>query len=357
MTKTKDSVSQQSNENNGYMIGTNYGNIYKGMDYVDVRNLCLDLIEEEVNKAKQIALEEAKRRDSELITLILEKAASVNISPDSIMAAMEEPALQFDIIEAERSYIKYGTEELKGLLANLIVKRIKESNHSLLQIALGEAIKTSSMLLPTQINCLGLKFVLNHTYRTTVNSYEALAEYLNNCIIPIYEHGVSEKLSEFQHLSYTRCATISVASSCLENIFTKKYTGLFFKGFDEQSLTASDNKNILSLYPTLFTTCLNDDKKLQLNAINYDSLTKLFEQFGVEELYKKHIQELFNSNKMNEKEVKEKILEICPKMEHIFKYWNSTPIAKLNLSSVGIIIGAFAVENITKEVFDLSIWI
>jgi hypothetical protein len=52
-----------------------------------------------------------------------------------------------------------------------------------------------------------------------------------------------------------------------------------------------------------------------------------------------------------------KILEICLKMEHIFKYWNSTPIAKLNLSSVGIIIGAFAVENITNDVFDLSIWI
>lgn len=45
------------------------------------------------------------------------------------------------------------------------------------------------------------------------------------------------------------------------------------------------------------------------------------------------------------------------KEKHIFKYWNSTPIAKLNLSSVGIIIGAFAVENITNYVFDLSIWI
>lgn len=44
-------------------------------------------------------------------------------------------------------------------------------------------------------------------------------------------------------------------------------------------------------------------------------------------------------------------------MEHIFKYWNSTQIAKLNLSSVGIIIVAFAVENITNDVFDLSIWI
>ena len=44
-------------------------------------------------------------------------------------------------------------------------------------------------------------------------------------------------------------------------------------------------------------------------------------------------------------------------MEHIFKYWNSTPIVKLNLSSVGIIIGAFAVENITNDVLDLSIGI
>lgn len=261
MNKTKDNLNQQIEENNGNVIGTNNGNVYYGMNYADVRSLCLDLISEEINKAKQVALVEAKKRDEDLVSQILEKCANANIKPDDMMSAFKEPALQLDFIEAEKAYIKYGTNELKDLLSNLILKRIKEPNHNLLQIALGEAIKTSPLLLPSQINCLGLKFILTHTKRIDVTNHISLANYLNKYVIPIYQNGVSEKKSEFQHLSYTRCATISSFSTNLENSFLIAYTGLFVKGFDEQSLTPIGNEQSKELYPTLFTQCLNNDKK------------------------------------------------------------------------------------------------
>ena len=222
MSKSKDSVNQQVEENNGNIIGNNNGVVYYGMNYADVRNLCLDLIGEEINKAKQVALIEARKRDDDLISQILEKCANANIKPEDMMKVLEEPALQLDFIEAEKAYIKYGTSELKDLLSNLIVKRIKEQNHNLLQIALGEAIKTAPLLLPSQINCLGLKFILGHTKRLDINSHHSFAEYLIKYVIPIYEQGISEKYSEFQHLSYTRCATISIASNSLEDIFLKE---------------------------------------------------------------------------------------------------------------------------------------
>lgn len=227
----------------------------------------------------------------------------------------------------------------------------------MLQIALGEAIKTSPLLLSSQINCLGLKFILSHTQNRFINSYVSLAEYLNKYVIPIYEHGVSQKESEFQHLSYTRCATLSVVSSSLESTFLDAYTGLFFKGFDEKSLTPINGEKSNILYPTLFTLCLNDSTKLQINAINVEHLNKLFETINVKESHKKYILSLFNSNKMSTKEVKEKIIENIPKMDKIFKYWQDTLISHITLSSVGIIIGAFAAENITNNAFDLSIWI
>lgn len=120
MSKTKNSVNQQVEENYGNMMTTNNGVVFYGMNYLDVKNLCLDLVSEEINKAKQVALIEAKRRDSELVTQILEKCANANITPNDIMSAFEEPALQLDFIEAEKSYIKYGTVELKNLLSNLL---------------------------------------------------------------------------------------------------------------------------------------------------------------------------------------------------------------------------------------------
>ena len=357
MNKKIDSVNQQVEENNGNIIGNNNGVIFYGMNYADVRNLCLDLIGEEINKAKQVALVEAQKRNDDLVSQILKKCANANIKPDDMMRAFVEPSLQLDFIEAEKAYIKYGTTELKDLLSHLIVKRIKEPNHNLLQIVLGEAIKTSPLLLPSQINCLGLKFILGHTRRLTVNSHSSFAEYLNSYVIPIYEHGVSEKESDFQHLIYARCATVSIASYSLENIFLNNYTGLFLKGFEEQSLALIDNEKSNTLYPTLFTKCLNNNEKLQIDTINEESLNKSFKLLKVKESHKKYILSLFNSNKMNEQEVKNKIIEIAPKMESIFKYWQDTLISKLILSSVGIIIGAFAAENITNSILDLSIWI
>ncbi|MBQ7328234.1 MAG: hypothetical protein IJX00_04695 [Clostridia bacterium] len=357
MNKTKTEVDSYVEENNGSMVGTNHGIIYCGMNYVDVRSLCLDLIREEISKAKDIALIEAKKRDDELVSQILKKAADANISPDDIMVALQEPALQFDFIEAEKAYIKYGTAELKELLSDLVVKRIEEPGHNLLQIVLGEAIKTAPLLLPSQINSLGLKFVLTHTKRTTVVNYQTLLEYLNQHVVPIYEKGISEKQSEFQHLSYVGCATTSIGSSSLESVLLNTYTGLFFKGFDEESLKIVDGEKSNILYPTLFTKCLNDNKKLQINAIDEETVKELFEKLKVKQSHQDYILSLFKSNRMNAEEVRDKVIETCPKMEQIFKYWNDSLISRLTLSSVGIIIGAFAAQNITNDYFKLSIWI
>ena len=60
---------------------------------------------------------------------------------------------------------------------------------------------------------------------------------------------------------------------------------------------------------------------------------------------------------MTPDQAKKKIIELCPEFEEIFDYWEDTSIKSLNLSSVGIVIGAFFASNKTNEHFDLKIWI
>ena len=91
--------------------------------------------------------------------------------------------------------------------------------------------------------------------------------------------------------------------------------------------------------------------------MDVETLKESFERLKINESHRKYILSLYNSNKMTANEVKNKIIEICPKMQAIFKYWQDALVSRITLSSVGIIIGAFAAENLTKNLFDLSIWI
>lgn len=349
--------SNETYENKGVVVGVNNGNIYNGMNYSEVKCLCLELIKDEINKAKQTALETAKQRNESLMEQVFEKISLLKITPDMLKKAFEDPAIQMDFLEAEKSYIKYGTDELCSLLSDILEKRIQENGHTLLQIALGESIKTAPLLLQTQMNTLALSFIITQTISLSVNSHEKFKQYLKNAIVPIYNSGVSESNSEFQHLTYSRCATITAFSSSIVSALGETYSGLFSKGFSREAIPDVNGKSLYEKYPNLFIPCLNDPSKLQINSINDEKLTEKLETFDIDDGSKEKFLSLAKHNKMTEDEIKGKIIELCPEMEEIIKYWDKTSIANLNLSSVGIVIGALTVSKTTKLNYNLHIWI
>lgn len=358
MKKSNESIHMENTTNNGLSLGINNGTIFNGMNYTEIRALCLDLIKDEIAKTKLIAQAEAEKRDNQLISKIFEKLGQKQIPEQTIKSAFEEPAMQFDFIEAEKAYIKYGSSELCNILSEIIVDRINEKEHSLLQIALGEAIKTAPLLLPTQMATLSLRFLMCHTINNSVNSHITFANYLRNTIIPIFESGPSKKQSEFQHLSYTRCATISEFSDSLSGIISQTYGGLFSNGFDKNNIPNSDNEDSLIIkYPNLFIKCLNNDTKYQINAINIDALNKTLQQINISSSEKSKIESLYKNYKMNDDQIKQKTIMLCPSMEEMFEYWHSSSIAKLSLTSVGIVIGGCFASTKTHKKYDLKIWI
>lgn len=88
--------SNETKENKGVVVGNNNGNIYNGMNYTDVKCLCLDLIKDEINKAKQTALEIAKQRNENLMEQVFEKISLLKITPDMLKKAFEDPSIQMD---------------------------------------------------------------------------------------------------------------------------------------------------------------------------------------------------------------------------------------------------------------------
>lgn len=344
-------------ENHGVEIGVNHGPVVMqyGLGYNDTKELCHDIVRDEIAKYHAEALVEAQKRNDELFERVVQKLEEENMDDAQALAEFRNPAMQFDYLEAQKAYIRVGTQELSELLSDILVKRISESSRSLLQISLGEAIQVAPKLISSQIASLALVFIVKHTRRITVNSHATFAAFLKDTIIPIFCSGVSRKDSEFQHLSFTGCSQQSVLSNNMINYFKGNYAGLFMRGISQSDIPKDGNDNYLNLvYPDLFVRCLNNAEIFQINAISEDDLSQKIKHGNK---YHDILMKLFNENIMSDEDAQKLVENLVPEMKDIFAYWNDNGIKSCILSSVGIVIGAEYAHQITGQDYELNIWI
>ncbi len=325
---------------------------YYGMDYQNTRALCLDLIKTELDIYKKEAEKVAKERYEHFSSIFFEQLNNERISDQTMCKEFENPDMQYSYVEAQKAYMRLGTPELESMLSNLLVDRIKENQRSLLQITLAEAITVVPMLLPEQLDILALCFRLRYTRALNINSLPLLLDYLKNQIMPHVNHS-QYKESLFQHLVYTKSASLDIGEISVESILLNTYTGLFLSGYTEEDLGDFPRK-----YPDLFITCLQNPSKIQFNAINMEDLAKQLdsiENITIED--KNYIENHFSNNLMSTDEVKNWILTELPNSNELFKQWNETSLKHLTLTSVGIVLGANRCKQITGSQFNMNIWI
>lgn len=327
-------------------------NNYYGMDYQNTKSLCLDLIKDELTIYRNEAEKIAKERDEQLLNLFFERLHNEKLEDATVSQEFKNPDMQYTYIEAQKSYIRLGTKELENILANLLVDRVKENQRTLLQIALNEAITVVPMLLPEQLDILALCFKMRYSKHLSVNSIPSFFDYLQNSIYP-HVFATDNKDSLYQHLVYAKTGSIDIGETSLENIFSQTYGGLFLKGYLEDELQEYPAK-----YPKLFTKCLQNPDKLQINALSLDDLnTELNIINGLSSTDKTFFQEHFSKNIMSANEIKDYICNKESKYYSLFKLWNDSLLKHLTLTSIGIILGANRAKQLCNETFDLTIWI
>ena len=351
-------------ENNGANYGVEVANnsgsivVCQGMGYADTKALCLELVRDELSKYKATALVEAEKRNNELFEQIMLRVNKLQMTDAQALSEFQNPSMQYDYYEAQKAYIKAGTPELLSILSDILVKRINESTRTLLQIALGESIQIAPKLIKSQMATLALVFMLRYSFKKNINSYASFSDYLREEVLPVYEDGVSEKESEFQHLDFTGCSQTSVLQTALPELIRLNYPGLFMKGFQKEEIpNSASGMNLLDVYPQLFITSLGDDTKWQLSTMTESNLSDLMDRNNVVKADKQILTELFKENQMSNKEVEDTVIKIVSEMKNVFDYWERSNVSRLTLTSVGIIIGAQYYKQITNQEYNLSLWI
>jgi len=329
------------------------GDVHYGITYTEARSIALDVAKATFYELTGVAKETAGIRVEEITEQVLKKISETN--PEHLNKAVD-PDFQFALSTVQKEYARTGDKDLGDLLVDLLVDRSKLEKRDILQIVLNESLDTAPKLTESHLAALAIIFLFGYTQNHTIGNHQILGEYLDRFVMP-FKEKLPTNDAAYQHLEFSRCGSImSFGERNLEQIFGMTYQGQFMKGFEASVLESMGIP--LALYNQYFIPCLNDLTKLQVRANSQETLEKFLNaNVLLSEDIKNKIIQLFNTNKMTDDEIKQKVTLLRPYMTQVFDVWTTSSMKSFTLTSVGIAIGHANIKRFSGEFADLRIWI
>lgn len=220
------------NENNGTINSTNNGNVISnnnlnisqvncGLRYEDVKEICLDLFKSNFITLKQEAYEMVEQRINTFINEYIERLKSEKIDN---LSELRNPDMQYMLYECQKSYARYGDEDLLHKLLFLMVERIKANEKNMIQLNLNEAASVIPKMTSKQINLITLLYIIKYTLWMNIDSINLVGNIKRYWVPFIIEEEV--KKSDYQYLEYLGCGNVLVGDK-LEEILKKNYSNAF----------------------------------------------------------------------------------------------------------------------------------
>lgn len=319
--------------------------VYKGLSPSEATEIAYTLFERNFPDLVRRAETTARERVEELVRQLIEKMTSSQTSLD----AFSDPDVQYSLMEAERDYARSGSEHLRNLLVDLLVARCSTGQSELQPIVLSESISAARKLSHGQIASLTLCWYFRYTTNGTVGNHDALAAAISK-LEPLVRDSVTDSI-QFSHMQYSAVGKTEVLTRSLESAISSIYPGLFQPGYSDGEIP--ETIAIPPYTPPLFTPCLNDRTKTQVNALNADVARRLAQENGVDP------DEYANllTYKLDESKIGEIIDNLNPVAAELRNKWNNSNMNCFTLSSVGIAIAHTNWAHVTGDTSPLSIWV
>lgn len=347
----KDKVNNQEGGENSTNLQGQTIVVHQGISYLDAKNIALDVFKANYLELTEKAASTARQRAEELVDNFLNKMQERK--PEAINS-MEDPSMQYAIFTAQKEYAKTGDKDLSDMLVDILVDRAALQERNLQQIVLDESLAIVPKLISNQLDTLTIAFIFKYSRNFGVNDIPTLKNYLKTYVEP-FTSNLSKEDSLYQHLAFTGCASISIGSSTIENIYLQTYKGIFCKGFTKVEFEALGL--VFESYPSLTMTCLNDNSKFQIAALDEEVLQKKATQLGIGQDDLNKLKLFINNYQLNSNEVKEIIKSQGEFMQSLFDIWDNSSLKNISLTSVGIAIATANLRRKTGITVDLGIWI
>lgn len=339
-------------KSNTNAVRTQIGQVIQyGLSSSEVKEIIEGVLRQNLMVCEMRAKEIYDKRIQEFEKQLIDK---FNKIPQDEIIKLNEPDMQVALLEASRISGRKKEFELREMLANLVVGRIKNDKsgrEELKNIVYNEAITTTGKLTIDQLKILALCFILNYTRYSEIKSWETFDNFLNIKIKPFLEF--KNTVSEFQHIEYSGCGSLSnIRKIDLIKTLRDTYSFLFTIPLH---LDVIDS---LEIPPNLRKEIIIKIDKIDrfiIKGTNKNELEKFLKEHSHNEKLNKRILE--NYKLINLESVKEKIIEKTMIGKELVDIWDNSLLNRLSLKSVGLLIAITYFEQVTGEKIDIDIWI
>jgi hypothetical protein len=327
-------------------------NIRKGLTYFEIKDLVKSVVDQQLIAFRDEAETVYIQRTEEFKNLLVDK---IKYLPEEEISKLKEPDTQLTLLEAAKISGRKQNEELRELLANLVVNRIKNDKsgkEELKNIVYNEAVSTINKLTVDQLKIVTLCYLLRYTRYSNIVSWDTFNNYLNSNIKQFLDFKDTD--AEFQHLEYAGCCSISPLSWDLIDIFKMNYSFLFLNlvnknQIDELALSDEIKNEIVALD-------VKEDKYF-IRVLNKTELENYLKEKDVDEETVKNLVEIYESHVKNNEDIKTKISDETDIGKELLGLLEQSTLQHLSLTSVGIAIAASYFEQVTGQKIDIDIWI
>lgn len=327
-------------------------NIQHGLTYSEAIDLVTFVVDQKRIAFKDEAAAIYTQRTEEFKKLLTDKIKNL---PEEEISKLKEPDTQLTLIEAAKISGRKQNEELRNLLANLVVSRIKNDKsgkEELKNIVYNEAISTINKLTIDQLRIITLCYLLRYTNYSGIVSWNTFKSYLNNHIKPFL--GFKDTNAEFQHIEYAGCGSIGIGSWDLINIYRQQYSFLFLNLVEKDQI---DNLALPDEIKNGIVVLYTKEDKYVIRFKNKTEIENYLKKNKFDDETTKKLVSIYESHIKNNDEVKKKISDETDIGKELLDLWEKSNLKHLSLTSVGIAIGVSYFEQVTGEKIDLGIWI
>ena len=334
-----------------------------GVSYVDAKQIAMDVFNENFAKLSQNAHRVAIERAEEFTLNFL---SELNDREPEAIKNIEDPGVQSDILEAQSGFAKSGDRDLGEILVDILVDRSARQDRNTASLALSAALSTAQKLTGAHFAALSSLFVFKQLRLIGAGRPEQLYGHISNYLGPMRDDFLDLSRSDVEYLAALGCITISMGEISIHQVLQQTYPGLFCEGVDVDSAPGRPSgapedgpeSVIRMLKETLAVTrSLRDPTKLQVAAVDQESLHRLLDENGMLE-HEERLNRALTARPMNGDAIIDELRAHDPRIGEIVDAYNAKSLPNCSNTAIGTAIGHANLRKATSGQFSsaLDVW-
>lgn len=157
-------------------VGSQTNNYYTGMSPEQAVDFAMDLFWKNFPKLQATAEEVARKRVEEFCKDTVKK---LQRDGTNNYATLADPGVQYALVDAQKSYARYGEKEMLDMLTEIVYTRVKHNDDFILKVTIDKALSIVNMITAKQLDLLSLMFICTRVKFGNITTLKDLCEHFN----------------------------------------------------------------------------------------------------------------------------------------------------------------------------------